>query len=119
MGDPKEFTIDEELMRKCVQKIDWFKYEILKKISRRLHHGDWESKHIGDLFKSMESEMNELELRVGQSQVQSIIYGPQFLPYLYMIMDECCDVAFSAMMLADVCNERVKLILERNEPQVF
>ena len=117
MGDPKEFVIDQELMRKCVEKMDWFKYEILKKISRLLHHGDWGSLQVSELFDSVKEEVEELKHRVDQSEVQSVVYGPQFLPYLFMMIDECCDVAFSAMMLADVCNERIKLIIQNNDSQ--
>ena len=111
MADPKEFTIDSELMEKCFTSMEWFKYEILKKISRRLHHGDWATSKPQWLFESVEKEMKELEGIVEQFKMQEDKSGPEVLPYLFMIIDECTDVAFSSMMLADVCYKKILSIV--------
>jgi len=111
MGDPKDFVVDKELMKKCCFSSEDFRYEMLKKLSRRLHHGDWGARGLYQMYNSLLDESGELANAFQKFKESSEGVNCEFHPMLYEIMDECVDVAATSMMIFDIAKEIVMLFI--------
>ena len=115
MGDPKDFVVDKELMKKCCLSSEEFRYEMLKKLSKRLHHGDWGARGLYQMYSSLLEESVELANAFKKFKESPEGVNCEFHPILYEIMDECVDVAATSMMIFDIAKETIMLFITQGE----
>jgi hypothetical protein len=92
--------------------VDWFAAKMKEKLRRpkNVAKGAWWEATPEDLFDLLQAEMEELDIQLN-------MFGPLGIANMEKIIDECCDVANFAMMLADQARRHAEGLARSDEAE--